>query len=716
MNLRTIYITALLLLLGASSQAQTVWEQTGPLGTTMTTVHALPTGTVLMYQKAGVFRSTDRGVTWERTGFNEVAVSSFGSDSSRSAYAMTEVGLYRSTDDGVTWSTLAFADTAIAAFAATTSHMFVAIRPSATSGTSRHAVYRSSDGGGSWRALDVLQWDDRAVYPSVMSARGAAVVAGDGPFLFRSDDAGSSWRMVYFHPIIIPSACEDAWPRLDFAAALDGGHTLAQWGSIMLFDSAGEQVRNEMRSDVGVMSVDATGALFGAFYYRGIARSIDMGRTWDTLSMEPQFTMQLITAPDNVLYARSATLSRSDDGGASWVTPAPTTRTARVSRLLHFGGNRLYSFGLSTDRGETWQPSSVPGGILARSPGGEFYVWSSTLTGDYEHRLHHSRDGVMWTEERLPNNLRASFHRFFPMDNGLMFGKTGGSDYGCLGYGQGYLYRSVDGGRSWHLAFEDNMGVQTMARAPSGLVYAGMAQQYPSPNGPVGYIDGVYRSSDSGRSWVRFESGMKGIIELHMLGDERVYARADNGLWRSDDSGATWSRVDNGITDVHITALVRNGLGHLFAATATAGVFVSTDDAETWQAFNGGLWYSRVLSLALDSAGVLYAGTDGASMFRTLGTTVNAPIESVGDRYKTLTVRPNVISASGSTTVTITSKAHARVAIIDALGREVMVIHEAENTWTELRQTVDASTLAAGVYRVVSRVGDEVYTEALIVE
>jgi photosystem II stability/assembly factor-like uncharacterized protein len=122
------------------------------------------------------------------------------------------------------------------------------------------------------------------------------------------------------------------------------------------------------------------------------------------------------------------------------------------------------------------------------------------------------------------------------------------------------VFRSTDGGRHWTktLFKDENTGAIDLRFEPGNpsVVYAAMWQTrrppwntYPPSSGPD---SGLYKSSDGGRSWHQIVGhgfaaapGRIGIA-TSAASPHRVYALVDSadpaqgGLYRSDDSGATW--------------------------------------------------------------------------------------------------------------------------------------------------------------------------------
>jgi photosystem II stability/assembly factor-like uncharacterized protein len=110
--------------------------------------------------------------------------------------------------------------------------------------------------------------------------------------------------------------------------------------------------------------------------------------------------------------------------------------------------------------------------------------------------------------------------------------------------------------------------------------------------------EGVFRSSDGGRSWAA--SGLAGhtVNDLVWLGPI-LYAATDQGLFRSEDAGARWSPLGEGIAGRAALRLMfplaPDSGAEAFLGT-DQGIFRTTDGGLHWM--KSGLAAERVLCLA----------------------------------------------------------------------------------------------------------------------
>ncbi len=108
----------------------------------------------------------------------------------------------------------------------------------------------------------------------------------------------------------------------------------------------------------------------------------------------------------------------------------------------------------------------------------------------------------------------------------------------------------------------------------------------------AGTADGVYLSTDSGKTWTWSGSGLPntsygGVTALAVIGTN-LFAGIDGVVFLSSDKGVSWTSASTGLTYSSIFALAAIGT-NLFAVEQDDGIFRSTNNGATWFAANSGL-------------------------------------------------------------------------------------------------------------------------------
>ncbi|MFM7533540.1 MAG: WD40/YVTN/BNR-like repeat-containing protein [Rubrivivax sp.] len=208
----------------------------------------------------------------------------------------------------------------------------------------------------------------------------------------------------------------------------------------------------------------------------------------------------------------------------------------------------------------------------------------------------------------------------------------------------GGVWKTVDGGVYWRCVsdgFLTSATIGALAVAPSdpNVIYAGTGET--TIRIDVSYGDGVYRSTDAGRSWQHLglaETRHIGRICVHPQDPNLVYVAAlgdafgpneARGVYRSQDGGRTWKKVlyrnaDAGAVDISMDPTnprilyagcwnARRSFWHLNSGGTGSGLWRSMDGGDTWEELSGrgglpgGLLGKHGVSASAARAGRVYA-------------------------------------------------------------------------------------------------------------
>jgi len=177
----------------------------------------------------------------------------------------------------------------------------------------------------------------------------------------------------------------------------------------------------------------------------------------------------------------------------------------------------------------------------------------------------------------------------------------------------GGVWKTVDGGVYWRCVSDGffssaAIGALEVSNADRNVIYAGTGET--AIRLDVSYGDGVYKSTDAGRTWHHLglhETRFVGRIRIHPKDPDVVYVAAlgdafganeARGVFRSRDGGKTWSKVlyrdaDSGAVDLSMDPhnprilfaafwQARRSFWSISSGGPGSGLFRSTDGGDTW--------------------------------------------------------------------------------------------------------------------------------------
>ncbi len=182
--------------------------------------------------------------------------------------------------------------------------------------------------------------------------------------------------------------------------------------------------------------------------------------------------------------------------------------------------------------------------------------------------------------------------------------------FGAVGGG---VWKTTDGGVYWENITDGYfttaaVGAIAVATSDPNVIYAGTGE--PTIRGDVSYGDGVYKSTDGGKTWKNVglaDTHHIAQIRIHPNNPDLVYVAAmghafgpneERGVFRSKDGGATWEKVlyksdKAGSADLTMDATnprilyasiyeqVRN-FWSLTSGGPDSGIWKSTDGGDSW--------------------------------------------------------------------------------------------------------------------------------------
>ncbi len=594
----------------------------------------------------GIYKSSDGGKTWQHLGLrdaqqigfilvdpkdpNRVYVAALGHPYGPNA----ERGVFRSVDGGQSWQRILYKDDNTGAidlaFDPTNSRAIYAVtwasrRGPWTSGSSYNGpgsgLYKSSDGGDHWQQLTqgLPTWNEGlgrigiTISPSDRNRMYALVDAKPGSGgLYRSDDAGASWKRMNGDHRLWGRGDDFAWVRVDprnpdklYVANIstyrstDGGKTFTAIKGAPGGDDYHSIWINPNNPDIILLGVD-----------QGATLTVNGGQTWSSWYNQPTAQFYHVITDNQFPYwvyggqqesGSVAIASRSDFGEITF-------------RDWHPVGVEEYGY-VAPD---PLHPNLIYGGKATRY---------DTSTGQ--------------TQDVSPVAVRTGKYRF-NRTAPLIFSPK---DPQILYLGSNVLFRTTNGGESWDIISPDltredsgvppTFGVFVDSDPQKGKHRGVIYSLAPSPlDGNViwaGTDDGlIHVTHDGGKSWQNVTppeltpwSKVAQMDASHFDADTAYAAvnrfRLDDlhaYIYRTHDGGETWQKITTGIPDDAAVNTVREDpvrKGLLFAGTERT-IYVSFDDGDHWQPLQLNLPSTSIRDLVIHGDDIV-VGTHGRSFW-----------------------------------------------------------------------------------------------------
>ena len=514
------------------------WVSTGLSGTSISVLAIDPITPSNLYAAGDKFyRSTDAGASWTALSFGPVGSLALDPLTPSTLYVVTNGippdALYRSTDGGQSWSVVTSGILSPLAIAPTSPPTLYAGRDTSTGSP---GLSKSTDGGATWTQIGFTQFTHCVGFsalaidptnPNMMyAATGINACDGMPPAIFKSTDGGQSWNAV--DTIIPPAASFTFSPdastiyastRIGFFKSIDGG---LNWGET----NTGLRV-----FDIEVLVGDPINpATIYAGGIDGLFKSVDGGANWThpyTLSEADSLLISFTNS--NILYARKASpngcssievdLHKSTDGGSSWNVLSPYPYNGCLeggtmamdpvdpNTLYVVHGNDYDGFGIfkTTDGGAHWIDSPF---VL----GDASFVNALLIDRNTPTTLYAATDlGVLRSTDGgasfLPTGLAntpVAFLAIDPFHPNVFYAATSNNPYPLDVYPPGLvgMYKSTDSGASWSPI---NQGLDKIVAAHA-TVNALLL------DGDILYLAtsgfGVFKSPDGGATWAAFNDGL----------------------------------------------------------------------------------------------------------------------------------------------------------------------------------------------------------------
>ena len=556
--------------------------------------------------------------------------------------------------------------------------LFVAAIGHLYAASAERGVFRSKDGGKSWQkvlykdenvgAVEVVidPTNSSVVYAGLWNTRRPpwytyAPSNGPGGGIFKSTDGGTTWKQLT--------------TGLPAATIGKTGIAVAPSNPRRVYAVVDCLVPDPSAPAPTPPAGGGRGGAQGPPGQGGFFRSDDAGATWTKMSADPAlwgrgwYFEHVAVDPKNAdqVYVSNVAVSRSSDGGKTWVALRGSP-----------GGDDYHQPWVSPDDPNTMIVASDQGAIItrnARTQDPRQVTWSSWLNQPTAQIYHVSVDyrspywvtGAQQDSGAVAVRSRGKFAEISmrdwepigaggesgytagdPLHPGIVFGGTGErfdleankpmrgttspttqgddradwtqplvfskADPRSLYYSSQYLYKSVDGARTWTKISGDltrpDPGVPSSLDAASasdtdrngkrGVIYTVSPSPLLVPMVWVGTDDGLIQvTTNDGKTWQNVTPSAitawsrVTTIDASHFDFNAAYASVDRHqlqdfdpyIYRTRDMGKTWQKITTGLPSgvyVHVVKEDPMRQGLLFAGTER-GIFLSFDDGDHWQ-------------------------------------------------------------------------------------------------------------------------------------
>jgi photosystem II stability/assembly factor-like uncharacterized protein len=653
------------------------------------------------YDGNGVYKSTDAGKSWTHVGLpnagriGRIVVHPKNPDvvfvaASGKLYSENpERGVYRSADGGRTWAKtldhkvegreIGAIDVALdpsnpnVLYAATYDKVR---RPwTFAEGGPGSAIFKSTDGGTSWRqliaglptgmlgriGLSIARSDPKTVYAVIENANARdpkispeerrkrlAQGFGDGSIgdqLYRSDDAGATWRKVAPPEVqttptpaqAVPAAAGRGTEGAAQPAAQAAGRGRGGWtGGNPPYYYGQIRVNPKNREHVYLLSV-------------GMSHTTDGGKTWSSpfgFGGDNHAMWINPNDPNHLILGHDHGMGVSFDAGRTWLSP--DNKPLAQFYAIGYDMERPYNvYGGMQDNGSSRGPSTMKGGgsipfeAWYRVGGGDGF-YNVVDPTDSRWLYNESQFGAIQRMDQSTGQSR-SIRYTRPQGDALRWNWSSPillspHNPEIVYHGANVLLRSTNRGDTWTEISPDLTRNLPERRSGTGNIqYATITTVDESPVIPnvlwVGTDDGhVQVTRDGGKTWSNVTEKITGhpgywvsrvIASHHEAGTAYVtvtgYRHDDFKpfVWKTADYGATWTSIAANLPNEPVNVIREDpeNPGLLFVGT-DFGVHASLDGGKSWNRMKNGITTNPVHDLAIHPRDrELIVGTHGRGIF-----------------------------------------------------------------------------------------------------
>ncbi len=704
MKMKLLFLT-ILALSSYRLMSQDYWEPVnGLFGAPTESVKYAPDGTIyLSTESSGVYKSTDNGKTWfgaygglDYNCVQNLVLSGKGEIFTIECYYGD---IYFSTDNGALWSDISYNMDNIQYLPlhAVNGSVFLCANPD--------CLYKLSDDRKMWMPLKGFNKNE---YISSMCSSGNYLFATGVSGVYRSSDNGNNWELVCNLPVV-----KEANTIINDRA---GCLYLSDGRQLMASTDYGVSWNQLCTPGFHVLIFDNHENMYGIRIGVGIYKSTDKGKTWSESYLSSLLTYGIdINDNDEVIATTSIGPVLSTDKGNTWNLSVEGLRANTVTVLYKTLGNTMFAgneTGLykTVDDCATWkkviESENTYHSVTAMNSNSKGELFALMNKSMYKS----TDNGDSWVSSKVNNISRCWEEIIFFNDTAFVGEATEGV---CKSFDLND-WTVVNNG----LPFSDGsqIDIRKMLVVKNNVLLGNPCRE------------GVYRTSDGGKNWVKSDVGVENVWILNLVmrhqqayfqgipgqssyHDGDIFAAtqfgcgsAGQGIYRSTDNGLSWEIKSVGLKTKTFIAIIIAENGDLYTGglgSDSHGVYRSTDNGESWVLLpTSGLPKLSVWSLMEGHDGRIYAGLSGGSLYRTK-LNFNS-VESSGGlpELYVAAVSPNPAVDRCNLTINLKEPATMRIALYSSDGR---LIEELGNGYYDagvVSIPIKKGSMAVGTYFV----------------
>jgi len=625
----------------------------------------------------GVWKTTDAGIHWTNIsdGFFKtgtvgaiavaesdpnVVVVGMGEHAARGVMTSMGDGVYKSTDAGKTWKHIGLDESRhisdVIIHPTNPDIIFISVQGAQYGPTVERGVYRTIDGGDTWKkvlyvnettgasSLSMDMNNPRILYAAMWQHRRypwTITSGGEDSGMYKSTDGGTTWKQ-------LKGGLPKAFGKSGISVSRANSNRIyavieaqGEKGGVYRSDNAGKSWKQVNGNRVNIarswyyMEIFADPQDENIVYVLNapVMKSIDGGKSFSNITVPHGDNHHLWINPydnTNLINSNDGGANISFNSGKSWSTQEnqPTSQFYRVitdNRIPYhvYGGQQDNSAiaiaSRTNDGGIDWKDwYSVAGcesAFLAFDPDNPEVVYGGCYQGIIEKWVAASQSGKpIKTYPELGLSIQPKDFKFRYNWNAPIISSP--QDRNTIYHAGNVVFKTQDGGHSWEVISPDLTKNEKDKQGPGGGPFTNEAaggENYntlmslvasPHEQGVLysGSDDGlVHITQDDGANWKNItpknlSDGIINSIEISPHDPATAYITVMRYktmdlkpyIFKTTNYGASWSKITNGIDDPHTFVRVvredKKQKGLLYAGTET-GLYVSVDDGKHWDAF-----------------------------------------------------------------------------------------------------------------------------------